>query len=277
MIADSVEPDAKKSSGMGSRRRRAGHAATGTSPTYNPRWPRSFPDMTRIRWMKLGSSLMACAACAGIAHAAGTNAANACALPPQAAAPGYRDRIEAINRELGVPDGYANRHRLSPVPEASSLVVAGHDVRGRPVRLEPRAAAALRGMIAAAKTRGVELQLVSGYRSADYQAGLLRDKLRRGMTLDSALGINTPPGYSEHQSGCAVDLTTPHSVAADAGFARTPAYAWLTRHAGEFGFHLSYPSGNPNGIEFEPWHWRYVTPDRAEVPGAAPPPHPVGG
>jgi len=165
-----------------------------------------------------------------------------------------------MDRELGIPPGYGPSHGLTLVPEPAALAVAGQDLRGRTVRLVPAAAAALKRMTAAAAREGVTLQIVSGFRSAAYQAGLLRAKLDRGMSITTALSINTPPGYSEHQSGCAVDVSTPHSPAAEQSFARTPAYAWLNRHAAEYGFHLSYPSANAHGIEFEPWHWRYVAP-----------------
>jgi len=189
-----------------------------------------------------------------------TAPASACVSVPSMPSRRYSEHVDAMDHALGVPEGYASAHALSPVPEASALVTAGRDIRGRPVKLDPHAAVALQEMIVAAEAQGVTLQIVSGYRSADYQAGLLRDKLRRGMKLDSALRINAPPGYSEHQSGCAVDLTTPHSKPADTSFAGTHAYAWLTKHAGEYGFHLSYPENNPHDIEFEPWHWRFVAP-----------------
>ena len=41
-------------------------------------------------------------------------------------------------------------------------------------------------------------------------------------------------------------------------FAKTAAFRWLKRRAGEFGFWLSYPRGNPHGIAFEPWHWCWI-------------------
>ena len=216
--------------------------------------------MMRSCLVRFGSGLALCAACAGAAHAgeASTAPASACAESPQVAASAYRDRVDAMDRELGVPAGYAGSHLLAPVPEAPELVVAGRDIRGRPVQLAPSAAVALQEMIIGAGNAGIKLQIVSGYRSANYQAGLLRDKLGRGMKIDSALRINAPPGYSEHQGGCAVDLTTPNSIAADESFARTRAYAWLVQRACEYGFHLSYPADNPHGIEFEPWHWRFV-------------------
>ncbi|HVT32680.1 MAG TPA: D-alanyl-D-alanine carboxypeptidase family protein, partial [Rhodanobacteraceae bacterium] len=36
---------------------------------------------------------------------------------------------------------------------------------------------------------------------------------------------------------------------------RSPAFAWLKRHASRFGFRLSYPRRNRHGIAYEPWHW----------------------
>lgn len=183
-----------------------------------------------------------------------------CSSAARAPSPAYAARIAAMDRELGIPPGYGTSHGLTLVPEPAALAVAGKDLRGRTVLLAPDAAAALKRMTAAAARDGVTLQIVSGFRSAAYQTGLLRAKLNRGMSIDTALSINTPPGYSQHQSGCAVDLATPHSPAADQSFARTAAYAWLNKHAGEYGFHLSYPQGNANGIEFEPWHWSYVAP-----------------
>lgn len=185
------------------------------------------------------------------------------ALAPSAA---YAARIAAMERELGIPAGYGTSHGLTLVQEPATLATAGKDLRGRTVKLAPSAATALKRMTAAAAKDGVTLQIVSGFRSAAYQAALLRTKLNRGMSIATALSINTPPGYSEHQSGCAVDLATPHSPAADQSFARTPAYAWLNRHAAGYGFHLSYPSTNAHGIEFEPWHWRYVAPAQSVRP-----------
>jgi D-alanyl-D-alanine carboxypeptidase len=38
-------------------------------------------------------------------------------------------------------------------------------------------------------------------------------------------------------------------------FEQTAAFAWLTAHAHEFGFRLSYPRGNEWGFQYEPWHW----------------------
>ena len=141
---------------------------------------------------------------------------------------------------------------------------AGRDVEGRIVQLDPSAAAALHAMFAAATHDGVTLQVVSAYRSVAYQQHLVRMKLQRGMSIQAALSINTAPGYSEHHSGCAVDLTAPGTAPAEQSFAKTAAYSWLLRRGAQFGFHLSYPQGNEHRIEFEPWHWRYVAGDQTK-------------
>ncbi|HET7930742.1 MAG TPA: M15 family metallopeptidase [Rhodanobacteraceae bacterium] len=176
--------------------------------------------------------------------------------PPQPAA--YVAHINEVNRGLGIPADYATKHNLVPQPEAKHLVDVPRDVYGRRVQMVAPAAAALKQMFAAARHDGIKLETVSAFRSMAYQTGLIRRKLKRGMSIQKALTINAVPGYSEHQTGCAVDLTTPGVPAADGSFAHSKAFAWMQRNAARFGFHLSFPPGNKYGYEYEPWHWRYI-------------------
>ncbi|NIQ05864.1 MAG: M15 family metallopeptidase, partial [Candidatus Korarchaeota archaeon] len=69
-------------------------------------------------------------------------------------------------------------------------------------------------------------------------------------------------GYSEHQLGTTVDLTTTEIGGPYESFAGTEAYEWLQKHAHRYGFILSYPEENEFYI-FEPWHWRFVGTDLA--------------
>ena len=110
-------------------------------------------------------------------------------------------------------------------------------------------------MRAAALRDGIALDAISGDRSHAYQLGIFRRKLARGLSLAQILEVNAAPGYSEHHSGCALDIGTPGEPPAEESFERTPAFDWLMRNAGEFGFVLSYPRDNPHGIVYEPWHW----------------------
>ena len=178
-------------------------------------------------------------------------------LPGIKAAPDYREGIATLHAEFGIPADYAEKRRLPLCEEAQELVSIGTDLLGREQRLAPRAAVAWRRMHAAAEHDGIQLVTVSAFRSVEYQAALIRRKLDRGMAIADVLKINAAPGYSEHHTGRALDLTTPDSQPLEVGFETTAAYAWLTRHAGEHGFRLSYPRNNPHGINYEPWHWAF--------------------
>ena len=108
----------------------------------------------------------------------------------------------------------------------------------------------------AAQADGIQLMPVSAYRSFNYQAELIQKKLDQGQTLDEILRVNTPPGHSEHHTGCALDLTTDgENQVLESGFSDTDAYAWLQKNARDYGFVESYPENNPHGIIAEPWHW----------------------
>jgi D-alanyl-D-alanine carboxypeptidase len=173
---------------------------------------------------------------------------------PPADAAARRD-LAGVLRELGIPADYARRHALARVREPRQLASIGIDIHGREQWLAPRAAAAYARLRAAAAADEVILQCVSAFRSREYQAGIVRRKIDAGQTIDAILQVSAAPGYSEHHSGRALDLTTPGFAALEEDFERSPAFAWLTGHAGAHGFALSYPRGNAHGIAYEPWHW----------------------
>jgi D-alanyl-D-alanine carboxypeptidase len=116
-------------------------------------------------------------------------------------------------------------------------------------------------MVEDAKKDGVELWVVSAYRSFGDQAAL------KGQYLTTyGSGANTfsaDQGFSEHQLGTTLDLTTRGLSGGLDGFENTPAYAWLKDHAHKYGFVMSYPPNNAYYV-FEPWHWRFVGEDLAD-------------
>lgn len=175
--------------------------------------------------------------------------------PPSTCDTTERRRIVAAAFALGVPRDYGRQRKLGIVREPRELACIGTDIHSRLQWLTPRAASAWQRMHLAASEQGVELQLVSAFRSAEYQLGILRRKLDRGLGIDEILRVSAAPGYSEHHSGRAVDITTPNHAALEEEFEHSPAFAWLRTHAGEFGFKLSYPRNNPHRIAYEPWHW----------------------
>jgi D-alanyl-D-alanine carboxypeptidase len=167
----------------------------------------------------------------------------------------YVARVAAIHRELGIPQDYSARHGLHLQPEAARLEAIGTDIFDRPQQLAPHAAAGWFAMRAQAQQDGIVLLVVSAFRGLDYQRDLIVRKLASGQRLDDILKVNTAPGYSEHHTGCALDLTAAGYAPLEISFDSTEAFDWLARHAERFGFRLSYPRGNPHGIAYEPWHW----------------------
>ena len=155
----------------------------------------------------------------------------------------------------GIASDYGASRGLTRVREPQWLVSIGLDHAKREAWLVPAAARAFAQMRAAAQADGVALEIVSAFRSAHYQARIVAAKLERGQSLAQILKVNAAPGYSEHLSGRALDLGTPGCAPAQTQFEHTDAFAWLCAHAGKHGFRLSYPRGNPHGIDYEPWHW----------------------
>jgi len=169
----------------------------------------------------------------------------------------YGRRIRALGKKLGIPEDYGRTHRLALQREAKSLTSIGCDVFGREQMLRPRAAAAWRRLRQAARSDGVELQAVSAWRPVQYQAELLQRKLDKGLSMKEILAVSAPPGYSEHHTGYAIDITTPGFPILEEAFESSPAFSWLENRAKAFGFSLSFSRNNRHCLAYEPWHWRF--------------------
>ncbi len=170
----------------------------------------------------------------------------------------------AALRQLGLPAEIVARQRLPLYVEPQLLVNCGRDMAGRDLYLQPDAAQAWRRMRSAAADDGIRLLPVSGFRSLDYQTGLVARKLARGMAVDDILRYSALPGRSEHHLGTVLDLHDGDGPALEETFEDSSAFHWLSRHAARFGFHLSYPRDNHWRIGYEPWHWRYLSPTAIE-------------
>ncbi len=130
-------------------------------------------------------------------------------------------------------------------------------------------------MIATAQQDGIEMLLVSGYRSVQEQTELFRERLiEAGLSsasiltgsedgkLDFLLSTTAPPGYSRHHSGYTIDIETPGYAVFDG----SPAEEWLSannyENAKKFGFIPSYPPDLPNqGPNPEPWEYVWIGKD----------------
>ena len=120
----------------------------------------------------------------------------------------------------------------------------------------------LQEMISAAQSAGVDIKILSAYRSFKEQADL-----KSSYAVVYGVGANkfsADQGYSEHQLGTAVDFTTPKlgTSLMTGAFEKTQAYKWLLENGQKYGFILSYPKSN-GYYRFEPWHWRFIGRDFA--------------
>ena len=129
------------------------------------------------------------------------------------------------------------------------------------------AALALMKLIYAARTERIWIIPVSGFRSVAQQEKLYKAQIQRRGSEASAAKVSAPPGYSEHHTGYAVDLADGNYPKEDISFkfADTEAFRWLKLHAQEFGFEMSFPENNQQGVSYEPWHWRFIGSPQAET------------
>lgn len=127
--------------------------------------------------------------------------------------------------------------------------------------LSAEAAAALEELFQAAQADGVELVGVSGYRSYERQAEIFAANVRCYGSEEAANRVSARPGESEHQTGLAMDVSSP-SVQNQLveQLAETAAGRWLAANAADFGFIIRYPEGKERitGYQYEPWHLRFV-------------------
>lgn len=143
------------------------------------------------------------------------------------------------------------------------------------MRCDERIIEPLTQMFAAAKEDGINLIVCSPYRDMQRQEYLFERKmknyLRTGMSYIDAYKASsvtvTLPGASEHQVGLAVDIICDTYTSLDENFGETKAGIWLREHSWEYGFILRYPLGKESitGIQYEPWHFRYVGREAASI------------
>ena len=121
--------------------------------------------------------------------------------------------------------------------------------------LNKNAAAAFKEMQADAKKEGITLTPQSGYRPNSRQKVLFENKGTTPSALINHASSSAPPGYSEHSTGLALDIN-----GANGGFikAGSKEYEWLKKNSYKYGFEQSFPAGNAQGLDEEPWHYRFV-------------------
>jgi D-alanyl-D-alanine carboxypeptidase len=153
-------------------------------------------------------------------------------------------------------NGLSN-YQLPLFSQSCRLIQCEDDMFQRPAFLHPACHQAWIKIKHQADSDGIDLQIISAYRSLAYQKQLIENKLKKGLSIKDILTVNTLPGYSEHHTGCAIDIGSPDAAILEVEFEQSAAFVWLCNNADQFGFHMSYPKGNTTGICYEPWHWCY--------------------
>lgn len=169
----------------------------------------------------------------------------------------YLSRIKEIHAALDFPQSYVEERNLPLHIEACDLVEIVNNSADKIYRLTPPAAHAWQEMEKAAKLAGISLIVVSAFRSVEHQRALIEKKLEKGQNILDVLTLLAPPGYSEHHTGTAIDLTTENCPPCVERFEETDAFNWLCENARYYGFSMSYPRDNHYGFVYEPWHWAY--------------------
>lgn len=146
------------------------------------------------------------------------------------------------------------KRALNPTSYApTDLVTVGNSQRIRKV-----AADALAALQAAAKTTGLTISALSGYRSYSTQVTVYNNEVKNyGQAV--ADSESAKPGHSEHQTGLAVDVGGGGCGIEDC-FGNTAEGKWLALHAYEYGFIVRYTAAKQSvtGYRAEPWHIRYI-------------------
>ena len=167
-------------------------------------------------------------------------------------------KVESTGTEASPPGNILLVNANHPLPEESSPdLVNLYDQKGRAFQLsasdisvDRQVFEAMNRMFTEAKRNGIKGFIVtSGYRTREEQQKIYDE---------SPAGIAALPGTSEHETGLAFDVTCRRDDGGE--FEKTAQFRWLSEHCWDFGFILRYPKGKIDitGIEYEPWHYRYV-------------------
>lgn len=154
-------------------------------------------------------------------------------------------------------------HKLSKDYDVSLRSICG----GR-LQASERMYRSLVDMLAAASDEGYQYWIASAWRSREKQQKLVDEDVRRlvaqGMSREKALEETyketMPAGYSEHETGLALDILCSENMQMNQSQKEEPGNKWLCKNSWRYGFVLRYPEDKEKitGIRYEPWHFRYV-------------------
>ena len=158
----------------------------------------------------------------------------------------YIDDVIVVNKTFGLPSNFAPNN-LSTINGYIKIVDYVKD--------------AFNELISDSKSIGLNIYASSGYRSYSDQKYIYNNYVRLD-GQDKADMYSAKEGYSEHQTGLAIDVNSVNS-----SFNNTKESNWLKDNCYKYGFIIRYPEGKENitGYMYESWHIRYIGKDLAKV------------
>ncbi len=210
-------------------------------------------------WVGLGLAVLGIAAGVFLTSAPSSapSSPTASAPSPVAPAPAVAPPT-ATAPNVSEPDTLLGHHRYADAPVSILTVVS--KTKGKVVMLRVAAADKFLELQRAARRDGVDVVAVSGFRDKAYQQGLFDRNLGKMGQAIEVTKVSAPPGYSEHHTGYALDVGdgSQPETHVEPTFEQTRAFEWLQGNAGRFGFEMSFPKDNKQGVSYEPWHWRFI-------------------
>jgi serine-type D-Ala-D-Ala carboxypeptidase len=162
------------------------------------------------------------------------------------------EKIILVNKDNKIPDDY----------KANLVEYEGHFI-------DSSIASSLDKMVKSAKREGINLKINTAYRDTNEQQEIYERRVnlyvKKGNTKEQAI-VKTnlevqKPGYSEHETGLALDFSNPNKPEENADM-----WKWLESNSYKYGFILRYPKDKTNitKVSNEEWHYRYVGKDIAK-------------
>ena len=161
-----------------------------------------------------------------------------------------------------------NKAPAVPVTLVKPNVQPTRESASENIYMRPEAAAALEALFAGAAEDGMTLYATSGYRSYSTQKAIFERKLDRMSEKQANLSV-AKPGYSEHQTGLAMDIEgeTTKGTGLTEAFGESPEGIWAAKHCAEYGFIVRFTAEKQKltGFVAESWHFRYVGVEAAKT------------
>lgn len=145
------------------------------------------------------------------------------------------------------------------------LTMVPSSLTTRPIQVVDTILPDLQKLMVAAKSDGIDLKIVSGYRSYQDQAYIFDNYVKQEMNARNvsrsqaeiyANNYSARPGHSEHQLGTTVDVLSNESGYGFAVNENMKFVKWLESNASKYNFKISFYKGNPE-YQYEPWHLRW--------------------